>query len=268
MHITTLGRSLLAALTVVVVGAGCSQESEPPIQPVAQISLASLGQGDLVATGVARHPKTGNLWLLARGVGLLEVSPDGKLVSQIKLGTHGLDNVLYNDVAVRADGTFALTANGEGYKYDPRTEKLEFYFCLVPSFEPIVRENDASAIDEVTGRIFVAPAYYDTSEGTRRLTRALLAQYAIADGAPLVENDIMETGVIAKGLVFDMAGGGVWALQGSQLVHFTGGGKLDGRTQELAGIEDGAGIAFDGDTMWVLDAHDGELRSFPRPGTN
>lgn len=256
---------IAVAAAVVFVAIACSEEAAPEVKTIDQFTLASLGQGDLRATGMARDSRTGNMWLLSPGVGLIEVSPKGQLVSQIRFGEKGLAENAFNDVTMLADGKFALTANGEGYLYDPKAERLEFFFCLVPSFEPIEMVNDAITYDEASGRIFVAPVYYDTSSGERRLIRALLAQYAGADGAALVENDVMAAGVVAKGLAFDPATRGVWALEGSRLTYFSADGKTDGRVLELAGIENGAGVTFDGDRMWVLDAADNELRSFPRP---
>jgi len=264
---TALRRLAVAVLPLAlpVLTMACASEPEPETQPTTHIALASLGLGAIQTKGVSRDAATGNLWLLARGRGLIEITPRGALVSEIRYGSKGLQDWGFGDMARLSDGKFFFTASGEGYRYDPVAQKLELFFCLVPSFDPIKMENSGIALDEVNGLIYVAPVYYDLSGGEPRLIRAMLGQYAIHDGAWLVEKDVMQSGVVAKGLAFDSQMGGVWAVQGSHLVHFNGSGETDGRTMALAGIEDGAGVTFDGSQIWVLDAADNELRAFPRP---
>ncbi len=261
----------LAPVLVLSLAVGCASDPQPDPEPQPDIAtdhftLASLGLGPMRASGMARDARTGNLWLLVPARGLVEITAKGAFVSEIKYGEKGLrqTGLAFNDVTVLDNGKFALTANGEGYVYDPAHQTLEFFFCLVPSFEPIQMVNEAITYDDATGRIFVAPAYYDSSGESRRLTRALLAQYSGSDGAALVEHDVMASGVVAKGLAWDAESRGVWALDGAKLTFFTQDGQTDGRTIQLTGIESGAGVVLAGDRFWVLDGYDDELRSFAR----
>lgn len=256
-------RILSVSLVAVLGLAACAQDAAPVVTSTDHFALSSLGKGALHATGVTRDKRNGHLWLLASGVGLIETTTSGQFVSEIAFGTHGLNQYPFTDVAMLGDGTFTLTAAGEGYRYDSVAGKLDPFFCLLPAADPIEMENQAVAFDEVSGRIFAAPAYYNVNGHT--LVRASLSQYAAGDGSPLGEHDVMQTGVVARGLAFDSLAGGVWALQGSRVTHLTIDGKTDDHTVELTGIEDGVGLTFDGDKMWVLDGADDELRMFPRP---
>jgi hypothetical protein len=242
---------LLVALSI----GACTDPPKTP--PTSAWSLAQLGAGDLHATGLSIAGNTGNLWLLAPGVGLVEATPQGQHVSTIPFDAAFVDYG-FTDVAVLADGSFALAAAGEGYRYD-RAHGESAFFCLVPSPESRL-DNQALAFDAASGAMYVAPAYFDSSN---TLVSASITSYASSDGHFMANVDVMASGVLAQGIAVDHELGRMWVVQHGELYRFTMDGTMDGHTS-LAGISEAAGIALQDGKLFVLDGTTQTIRVFDR----
>lgn len=248
--------SSLSALLVGGALAGCA--TEPAAPPIAQFSLAQLGQGPLHATGVSRNLATGHLWFLVPGTGLVAATAAGEHVATLPFNQEFVDYG-FTDVAVIEDGSFALTANGEAYRYVPG-QGVTSYFCLVPGWEEITMENQAVTLDPTTGRIYVAPAYYDTSGAT---VQARFEVYASADGSYVDGVDVLPSGVIAQGLAYDATLGKLWAVEGNTIYRFAMSGAIEASAQ-LGGVGRATGLSLIDGQLLVLDGADDEVRLFDR----
>ncbi|MDB4959336.1 MAG: hypothetical protein JWO36_6905 [Myxococcales bacterium] len=236
---------------------GCTNATTTP--PVSRWSLAQLGAGDLHATGVAINRTTGNLWFLARGVGLVEATPAGQHVSTLPFDASFVDHG-FTDVTVLDDGSFALTANGEGYRYD-RLHGETSFFCLVPGGDQTTMDNEAITLDPSTGTMYVAPAYFIGPN----LVSARISGYAASDGHLMSDLDVMPTGVLAQGMAVDSSEGAqrMWIVQHDTMYRFTMDGTVDGSTA-LAGVSEAAGVALVAGQLYVLDGTNQDIRAFDR----
>ncbi len=252
---------ILLATSLVMSLAACAGDPQAP--PVSQWSLGDLGQGPLHATGVSTNLATGHLWMLVPGVGLIETTADGHYVSKIQSGAGGYSDYGFTDVTVLEDGSFALPADGEGYKFDA-VHGTQPFFCLLPGDNFNILENSAITLDPSSGTMYVAPAYRDQSN---HVTSANIAAYASSDGHFISSMDVMSTGVIAQGLAVDAQLGRIWAVEHGTISRFTMTGTLDGQAG-LTGVTDAQGVTLVGDQLYVLDGADDEIRVFDRATLN
>ena len=230
-----------------------------PADPITPFTLPA------PAWGMSRAPG-GNLWFLVPTIGLLETTPAGAEVSRIAWGTRGLYDYGFTDLAVLDDGSFALTANQEAWRYRPTAQTVESYFCFVPEESPIVQENQAVAYDQASGLLYVAPARWDSSTGENQLLSIRHETYTAADAAWQWAYDVTATGIVARGMAWDTNGVCLWIASGAELHRFTAEGVLE-TTVSLEGVTDAQGIVVDSDHLAVLDRPTGAVRVVPRPST-
>jgi hypothetical protein len=247
--------SLCAAVFAVVgAGAGC----DPAVAAVEHINLRAL-IGEQAATGVSVDPATGNLHVLVPERGVFELDQRGTLVSERAVGSAGLEARAFKDVAALGDDRFVLLADNEGYLYDAQSERFDVHFCVVPGFTEgfIVQENDA--VVQAGNALLAAPRFttYDENGAVENVT-AELRTYNAQTGEPTSVVPLSEV-ISLRGLAVD--GDVVLGVSGSQLVQLGHDGNVQGKLS-LVDVEDAAGLAVDGDTAWVLDAADAELRAF------
>ena len=235
---------------------GCTDAPTPPVSPW---TLAQLGAGDLHATGVSTNLTTGNLWFLAPGLGLVEATPAGRHVSTLPFDAQFADYG-FTDAVVLEDGSFALTANGEGYRYDPAVGETAF-FCLVPGDGQTTMENEAITLDPSSGTMYVAPIYRNGAD----IVSASISAYASSDGHFMSSLDVKPTGVVAQGMVVDRSDGTqrLWIVQHDTIYRFAMDGTILGKTV-LAGISDAAGVALVADQLYVLDGATQQVYLFDR----
>jgi hypothetical protein len=231
-----------------------------PIDPVAGTQAFTLG---VPAWGMSRAPG-GNLWFLSPSVGLIETTAAGAEVSRIAWGERGLYDYGFTDLAVLDDGSFALTANQEAWRYRPNAQVIESYFCFVPESDPIVQENQAIAYDRDSGLLHVAPARWDSSTGVNQLMSIRLETYTAADAAWQTAHDVTATGIVARGMAWDVSATCLWIASGDELHRFSREGVLE-TTIALDGISDAQGVLVDGDQLVVLDGATGAVHLVPRP---
>jgi hypothetical protein len=237
---------------------GCAGDPDqvPPVDD--GFHLSQLGLGQVNATGMSKSAATGNLWFLVQGVGLVETTPAGALVSTLPFG-NDLTDLLYTDLAVLGDGTFALTSNGEAYRYTPG-QGIASYFCLVPGWEETQMENQAVALDPLSGTIYVAPRYFTVSTGETVSSRH--EAYASTDGHWMSGVDVMATGIVAQGMAVDHQTSKLWVVEGDRLYRFSLEGGVEAEFA-LEGIGEATGMSLDGDELTVVDAT-GNVRRFSR----
>lgn len=256
---------------------------EPALPGSTVIDLAALVDDGSRLQGIATDPQSDDLHVLVEGRGLLQVSRQGQLVRERKVGENGLDDRAYRDVAVVDAGRFLFIADNEGYLYDEVAGVESVFFCVEPGFndctdesgswadadndglcdwqddrpqdplpaplEPtgddVTQKNDALALAGAS--ILAAPRFYDDDVQIE----ASLRTYDVSNGDPTGSVDLSGLGLDLRGL--DVDGDALFGVSGDQLIRFS----LDGQREAgaaLDGVADGKGLVVDGGHVLVLDA--------------
>jgi hypothetical protein len=232
--------------------------------------------------GVARDPIGSDLHVLIEGRGMVQVDEDGALVAERPVGSKGLEDRPYRDLAVIGDGRFLLIADNEGYLYDELAETQRVHFCVEPGWEgectdengnwadidgdglcdwddpaptepqpaepdpigtPVIQRNDALAL--VGAEILAAPRFYEEGEQIE----ASLRTYDVATGNPTGTSDLSGLGLDIAGVASD--GDTLIGVSANRLARFTlQGEKIAEATLD---VDDAAGLLIDGDRALVLD---------------
>ncbi|MDP2339395.1 MAG: hypothetical protein Q8O67_00445 [Deltaproteobacteria bacterium] len=254
----------------------------PPLAGTTTIDLAPFVVDGGRLQGIARDPIGTDLHVLIEGRGMLQIDEDGALVAERPVGSKGLEDRPYRDLAVIGDGRFLLIADNEGYLYDELAETQRVHFCVEPGWEgectdengnwadidndglcdwddpaptepqpaepdpvgtPVIQRNDALAL--VGAAIVAAPRFYEEGEQIE----ASLRTYDVATGDPTGSTDLSGLGLDIAGVASD--GDRLIGVSANRLARFT----LDGeKTAEATlDIDDAAGLLIDGDRALVLD---------------
>jgi hypothetical protein len=249
-----LAKATAVAFALVGGSAGC----DPAVAAVERIDLSTFAGGQAI-TGVSVDRGTGHLHVLVPERGVFELDVDGALVSERAVGSAGLEARAFKDVAALGDDRFILLADNEGYLYDAQSQRFDVHFCVVPGFVEgvIVQENDA--VVQAGSALLAAPRFttYDENGAVESVT-AELRTYDAQSGEPTSVVPLSEV-LTLRGLAVD--GDVVLGVSGAQLVQLGRDGNVQGKLS-LVDVEDAAGLAIGGDTAWVLDAFDAELRAF------
>lgn len=196
---------------------GCSGESSTPATPVpepstplngdrfvSELALAPLLPESRELTGVA-STNDGRLFVLDRHHGLFEVFPDRAvpLFTLAELPARfGLPATLaFTDVTTLGDARFALTAENDGYLFDPAANVFTSHFCYFPPLDATETTPDPVSVSQVL-----------TAQGipARQLTESVA--YSAESGTLFAQPRTfrMDTGAVAGAevLSFSAAGGG------------------------------------------------------------
>ena len=258
---------------------GCAP---PPLAGTTALDLAPFVVDGGRLQGIASDPIGTDLHVLIEGRGLLQIDRDGVLVTERPVGSKGLEDRPYRDLAVIGDGRFLLIADNEGYLYDELTETQRVHFCVEPGFEgecidengnwadadgdglcdwddpaptepqpiepeptgePVIQRNDALAL--VGAAIVAAPRFYEDGEQIE----ASLRSYDVGTGDPTGVADLSGLGLDLAGVAAD--GDRLIGVSANRLARFT----LDGEkiAEATLDVDDAAGLVIDGDRALVLD---------------
>jgi len=234
--------------------------------PFERIALTAVVPGATSFVGLTRDANHGNLHVLVPGVGIVELAQDGTRQNTLAFGERGLVDHGFTDVVSLPDGSFVLSALGEGLRYNPMTATLQSHFCVEPNFNSeIILANHAVTLDETRGRIIAAPTWHSVSDGS--FVAGWHSQYRQDDGTPTESTEITASGIVAKGVAFDSRNNQLLVVTGNKLHTFTVAGQVLG-TRTLDGVLDASGVAVDADQriLYVLDDGKKELRAFALDG--
>lgn len=210
--------------------------------------------------GLSLSPQGDRLHLVAEGHGLIELDREGTLINERRVGSAGLLDAAYRDVAA-LDSAYVLLADGQGWLYDPQAESETVHFCVLPGdmLGPItVQRNDAVAVDGDV--IYATPRFYEQDEsGNETLMSSELRTYRLSDGEPTgvapLERNLELTGVAVRGdVILGASGDRVYALDGD--------GRVIGETS-VAGVASSSGIAIDDENAFILDSSNNRIAIVP-----
>ncbi len=243
--------------------------------------------------GLATDPIGTDLHVLIEGRGILQLDRDGVLVVERPVGTKGLKDRPYRDLAVIGDGRFLLIADSEGYLYDEVVETERVHFCVEPDWNPGPDCTDANgnwadadgdgicdpadpaptepqpdepdpvgtpivqrndALALVGAAIVAAPRFYEED----KQIEASLRTYDVATGNPTGSADLTGLGLDLAGVASD--GDGLIGVSANRLARFT----LDGAkiSEASLDVQDAAGlIVADGQAL-VLDRASSRVVAF------